>query len=66
MIKMLTSMTRIVLLTLVLTLCGLSVFQIPIPQEFYETLKIVVIFFFGARAGELSSKSVDKPIDTFN
>ena len=53
--KMLSSATRVVLLMLIMTICFLSIRQIPVPQELNNIVTIVVSFFFGTKAGDIVS-----------
>ena len=52
-LKMLSSATRVVLLMLIMTICFLSIRQLPIPQELNNIVTIVVSFFFGTKASDI-------------
>lgn len=57
------SATRLTLITLIVTLCLLVLFQIPIPDPFKDIVLMVVSYFFGIKGAQDIHKSVEKPVD---
>lgn len=55
---LLTSATRVVLLLIILTLCYLSVRQLPVPAEFKDIALMIMSFYFGGKTSQAVDNSV--------